>query len=222
MKEIILTVTLALVSQSLVFSQRIDTIYYNGKDEVVTENKYKYYRLARQDSDRIRVFDYSKHGRIKMSGAYKTSDFSEEIGPFYYYSRNRITQLEIHQPSQYPDIYLKYRNFLANIPQQPDSLKLMVTYHKNNSVRSIGYVSDCCLFTGPWYFFTKKGEPSYMLTYEYNNLNGLYIMFYDDVPFIKGEYRNNRKDGEWLYYYLDGKVRKTILYQDGKVIKTIR
>lgn len=220
MKKIATILILSSFCFELIMSQRIDTIYYNNKDKIASKNKFDYYRIARQDTDRVRVFDYYKSGKIRMSGAFRSFNFEEEIGPFYYYSKkDKITQLEVHQPSLYPEIYSKYKNYLDNIPKQPDSLKLIIRFHNNLTVRSIGYVSDCCYYFGPWFFFTKKGEPMYLVTYLSNSRNGTYIMFIDHKPYIKGQYINNEKDGLWTYYDFNEKVRKTVVYNNGKKIK---
>jgi antitoxin component YwqK of YwqJK toxin-antitoxin module len=222
MKKTILITLFASLSLGLLYSQRVDTIYYNSKDQVVTKKKYDYYRIARQDSDRVKVFDYSKSGKIKMSGAFKTFNFTEETGPFYYYSNKRVTQLEIHQPSQYPEIYNKYKSFLDNMPKQPDSLKLIITFYKNYSVQSIGYASDCCNWYGPYYTFTKNGELFYLETYLSNKLDGPFILYFNNSPLIIGQYKNGKKEGEWQYYTGKKKLEKTTIYKDGKVVNVIR
>ncbi|MGA1977990.1 MAG: hypothetical protein ABSG89_09070 [Bacteroidales bacterium] len=219
MKKIIIITILLITSLDFLYSQRIDTTYYNKKDQRVSRKKYCYYRVASQDSDRVKVFDYFKSGSIKMSGAYTSFDFSKEIGPFCYYSKNAIKQIEVHQPSLYPEIYNKFKNYIDKIPKQPDSLKLIITFYKNNSIYGIGYASECCFWYGPWYYFTKKGEPMIMYTYQFNNLDGPFVWFINYKPIIKGEYKNNKKDGKWLYYDNKEKIIKILIYKDGKVVE---
>jgi hypothetical protein len=140
------------------FGQKIDTIYYDKHWNPVTSKKYKYYRIARQDSNCVRVFDYFKSGKIQMSGGYKSFDLIEQTGPFYYYKRNRIYNLDVYELSKYPDILAKYKGVLDNFPMQPDSLVLSIFFFNNNKVKSLYFRHKCCTLDGPRLDFLKNGD----------------------------------------------------------------
>jgi antitoxin component YwqK of YwqJK toxin-antitoxin module len=220
----VFNILIILFSVSLEFlsGQRIDTIYYDKNDHVVSPKKYDYYRVAKQENQIVKVIDYDKSGKIEMTGAFQSFDFKKEIGPFYYYTHGRLNQLEVYQPNEYPEICSKFDSILKKIPKQPDSLKLMVTFHKNNKINSIGYISNCCYAYGPWYTYAKNGGLMFMDTYSNNLLNGPYIMYISNAPYIVGEYKNNKKEGKWMFYNFDRKVRKIIFYRDGKKITILR
>jgi antitoxin component YwqK of YwqJK toxin-antitoxin module len=205
-----------------VTSQRIDTIYYDKKWNSTTKKAFKYYRITRQDSNKVAIFDYYKSGRIQMSGGYKSFDFKEETGPFNYYKKNRIYHIQLYEPSKYPSFLLKFKGVLENVPQQPDSLYLSIYFNRNNTVNSIGYVSECCYYFGPWFYFSKKGDLIYMSTYFNDKLNGPHFVYINDKIWYSGTYKNGKRDGEWKFYFFDGVLKKTVYYDSGKVIKKIR
>ena len=156
-----------------------------------------------------------------MSGGYKTFDYIDATGPFYYYKKNRIDNMELYEPSKYPNILAEYKSVLENIPRQPDSLKLYVGFFKNKRVSVIGYISKCCYSFGPWLYLTRTGKPSYSLTYESNIRNGPFVFYGSDSEIlISGFYKNNKKDGKWLHYF-NGKLEHTTTYVNGNIVDRV-
>ncbi|GIS16558.1 MAG: hypothetical protein CM15mP117_19900 [Alphaproteobacteria bacterium] len=53
--------------------------------------------------------------------------------------------------------------------------------------------------------------------------NGLWLLFYTNGQLMgKGNYLEDREDGEWQYYLRDGRINQEISgnYKDGKKIKS--
>lgn len=190
--------------------QNIDTIFYDKNLNKASLKNYKYYRLVRHDADKVKVFDYSKSGQIQMSGSYKSIDFIDKTGPFFYYKGNRIEKLDIYEPFKYPEIVASYNSILTNLQQQPDSLNIRVLFHKNKRVRWIGYITKNEIYFGPGVFFTKKGQPKSMFTYNNGNLNGECVYYKKNRITMSGSFKDGKPYGEWHYYSKDGDIRKVL------------
>jgi antitoxin component YwqK of YwqJK toxin-antitoxin module len=201
--------------------QHVDTIYFDKHWNESTSNLYEYYGIVRQDSGMVRVFSYNKSGVIQSKEGFKKNDFKEKSGPSYYYNKNKLYAIEVYEPSKYPEILSRYKIIVDNIPVQPDSLKLRINYYKNTALSSIGYISECCYYYGIWYFFTKHGKPSKMITYDHDKRNGPYIWYDKDGIYLSGSYVNDEKDGEWKKYD-SGKLISTRLYHNGKFIRKLK
>ena len=222
MKTSLTTILIFTLFEIVSVGQKIDTTYYDWRDRKTTNKRYLYYRVARQDSNVVRVFDYYKPGQLKMSGGFKTFEFLEKTGPFNYYSNNRITHIELYEPSKYPNFLLKFKSILENFPPQPDSLKLEIFYYKNLNIKAIGYISECCHRFGQWYFFSEDNKLKEIANFINDKYDGPFIYFPDNYLGLIGSYKNNKKDGEWKYFSREGKLILTEYYLNNKKIKSIR
>ena len=223
MKKLFIAIFFLLIWTEISNCQEVDTLYYTLLFKEATPKKYTFYRVVRHDSDIIKVFDYWKNGEIYMSGGYKSDNFKEKTGPFKYYLNNRITRIMLYEPSKYPEFLSSFSGLLELIPQQPDSLYLVIYLFKNNKFHSAGYRSECCLRYGPWIFLSKNGKEAALETYKNNILHGPLEEYYLNQLWLKGSYKNGERDGEWLYYDTrNHSLYKTIIYSSGKKLKVIR
>ena len=99
MKKIFVLLLTLFIGFNLCFGQNIDTTYFDKNWNSTASKNYKYYRVAKRDSDFIKVTDYERNGDIQMTGGYKTFEFENETGPFYYYKNNLLTGFELYEPS---------------------------------------------------------------------------------------------------------------------------
>lgn len=216
------TITLFLCLLSLISNcncQKIDTIYYDKNWNETNYNNCKYYRIASQHSDIVKVVDYYKNGQIQMTGAFKSFDFEEETGPFYYYKKNKLTIFELYEPSRYPELLLSLKNTLERIPPQPDSLHLSISYYKNRKIESMGYFSDCCIRNGIWVYYSKNGKEEVVESFRNNLADGLLIVYRLNKLWSTIDYKDGKRDGEWRFYDKNEKVTKIIKYRNGEKIK---
>jgi hypothetical protein len=214
MKTYIFLIYLLISWTNYCSSQTIDTIYYNKNDQIASPKNFNYYRIARQDSGIVKVFDYDKSGKMKMSGGFKSFDLNDPTGPFYYYKKNRIEKLDLFEPSKYQEILANYTGQLKNIPRQPDTLNLRIFFYNNKKVKWIGYITKKGIYSGPGVFFTDKGELSSMFTSFKGILNGECTYYKNNKIIITGSFKDGKPNGKWLYYSKDGKIRKTNIYHD--------
>ena len=217
MRYIFLISIFLLVTQ-VGLSQRIDTIYYNADGNQVTEDSFDYYRIAIQKDSVVRVVDYDKKGNIKTTGAFKTFDFIHKTGPFFYFKKDKVYQLQIHEPSKYQKVLDRYGNYLEHIPKQSDSLMVLIHF-KKEKVQSIGYSSGCCSYHGIWLYFTKKGILWLKAEYLNDVLHGEVVFYINGIPLNNIQYKNGRKDGVAYFYDKEGKLKRIKHYKNGKVEK---
>jgi hypothetical protein len=223
MKKILLTVILLIVITKVLISQKIDTSYFDKNWNQTTSSNYKFYRIAKQNSNIVEVADYYRSNQIQMTGAYTSFEFSEEIGPFYYYKKGKVYHLQLYHPSNYPEILEKFLDQLKYINVLPDTFSLNVFFDQRGRIKSVGYRIDECNNYGTWIYFVGNSKfPSSLIEYQNNIRHGRYI-YYDNngVPAISGEYKFGKKEGAWEWSK-DGKVFLTDYWMDGKKIKTIR
>ena len=222
MKKIFVLLLTLFIGFNLCFGQNIDTTYFDKNWNSTASKNYKYYRVAKRDSDFIKVTDYERNGDIQMTGGYKTFEFENETGPFYYYKNNLLTGFELYEPSRYPKIYSSLNEIVKRIPQQPDSLILDINYFKDQTIKSIGYRHKCCDLIGTWFYFSKNGKYVTEESYKNNVGDGSSTVYFLNKIIISGNWKDGKKDGEWIFRFYDGQLRKTEVYQDGQKIKVIR
>ena len=219
MKKIIFLSFLLLSNNHPSECQKVDTTYYNLFNEEVSSKKYAYYRIAKQEENFVRVFDYYITGHLKMTGSYKSFEFIEKTGPFNYYSGDRVNEFRLYEPSKYPKILSSLGTVLNEIPQQPDSLYLVVYFHKNKKIDAIGYRRDCCFLEGTWMFFSKDGKSASVASYKNDIEEGPYTVYYNGKVLYSGFFKDGKKDGEWSFFGNDGKIYRTVFYHNGKKVK---
>jgi hypothetical protein len=222
MRHFLILLFYFLFNATYINGQQIDTIYFNKNWIQTTGKSFKYYRIARQDSNKIAVYDYYKSGRLQSSGAYTTFEFNKETGPFYYFKKNRLYHMEIYEPTKYQNNLSKFTSILALFPPQADSLNLSIFFYKNKKIKSIGYVSECCFTFGPWISFSRHGDLLEMVTRYNNKLDGPYFMYKDNKIVVSGSFKDDKRDDEWKFYDSGGILRNTIYFKTGKKVKKIR
>jgi antitoxin component YwqK of YwqJK toxin-antitoxin module len=206
-------------------AQQIDTIYYDNNWNVSNSKNYKYYRLFVEIDGEVKVTDYYRNGNIQMTGGYKSVDFKEPTGPFFYYDKkSKLTSLELYEPHLYPQIRAKLNKSEVKIPEIEDlSAILYVTYYKNETIRTIGYGFDKCTAHGTWLYFTKKGNLMFKYNYFLNEEDGECVWYWDNgKKWIIGNYKNGLKEGPWKHYNADGTLTKTVIFIEGKKLEKIR
>ena len=216
------TVT-AMLALSFCFTvstgQRVDTLYYDKNENPATKKHYNFYRVATQDSDFVKVIDYSKSGDVLMTGGYKSIQLTEKTGPFYHFTGNRLILFELYEPSKYPELLKPLESVMALIPKQNDSLHLEVFFYKNLQIDAVGYRNSCCILHGTWIYFSRNGKEMTIQSYNYNKREGPVSIYYKDKLFLTGYFSDGKESGEWKYYLVDGKVYRTKTYLDGKRVK---
>lgn len=204
-------------------SNNIDTVYYDKNWKVTTSKRYKYYRVLKQERSSIKVADYYRSGKIQMTGGLKKIDPEQWTGPIFYFDRKgQVTSFELYESSLYPEFQSNIINQNLNIAKN-DSLTLYGYYYKNGKLSSLGYGQDNCFRQGTWWFFYKDGNLKAKENYLNNLLQGEYSYYYENGSILyKGSFKDNKEDGATEYYSNDGKLKKTIFYSNGEIIKKVR
>lgn len=223
MEKCLWIIAFLIMLPRILVSQQTDTIYFDKNWNQATSKNYKYYRIATQKTNLVEVVDYTKSGSVQMTGAYRNMDFSEKIGPFQYYKRDRLEILKIYSPTKYPEILEKYPTQLKYLYVLSDSLILEFRYFKNGRINGIGNMIDECTYSGPYLSFKKNNDiPFCSAEFQNNVRHGKYVWYYRDGSlFLSGEYKNGEKNGVWEWMF-DGRLSKTDFWIDGKKVKTLR
>jgi hypothetical protein len=219
MKKMIILFFLLLSINHPSECQKVDTLYYNLFNEAVSSKKYAYYRIAKQEENFVRVFDYYRTGHLKMTGRYKSFELIEKTGPFNYYRGDRVYEFRLYEPSKYPEILSSLGTVINEIPQQPDSLYLVIDFYKNNKIDAIGYRRECCFQEGSWMFFSKDGKTASVETFKNDLSDGPCKAYNQGKVTLTGFFKDDKKDGEWSFFDNDGKIYKTVFYRNGKKVK---
>jgi hypothetical protein len=223
MKNTLLFIMLFFVKICLCTGQKIDTVYYTLFYKNASPKRYAIYRVVRNDSGIVKVFDYYKGGSIIMSGGFKSTDFKERTGPFRYYTNSKLKEFRLYEQSKYPEALMPFKVLLEKIPNQSDSLYLVMYFYRNKNIRSAGYRSECCKLVGTWLFFTEDGKSVMLENYKNNIIDGPVYGYDNGFNWLLGQYKEGKRDGDWVYYYVDDHTfYKKVIYKDGKKIKTIR
>jgi antitoxin component YwqK of YwqJK toxin-antitoxin module len=198
--------------------QEKDTTYFDKNDRITMSSNFHYYRVSEEKNGLVEVIDYRKPNQILMTGSYRSQYFNDPIGPFYYYKNNKLDQIEIFEPSKYPEVLSKYNDILKHIPKKPDSLHLVIRYFSNQRLRSVGYVSECCYNYGVWYFSSKNKNRTYFATYDNNKLNGPLEMYNKGKFKYSQNYLNDKLDGEWKSFTKDGALKSKTFWKNAKIV----
>jgi hypothetical protein len=225
MKLKFITIWITLLFNNVISAQIGDTIYFDKKFVETSSSDYAYFRLSAKYGDIIKVTDYFSDGKIQMTGGFKSLDFIEPTGPFFYYNKKgRITELEVYEPKMYPGILSDFIKLGISIPDDNDSLMIDGYYHKNGKIHGMGFAKDPCTAHGTWLYFNKHGNIYCQINFLNSKRNGKYIL-YDNfgIPFLEGYYKDGERDGPWEYFsYHSTQIRKTKFYKNGEKIKTVR
>ena len=215
---------LTFVSTFNIYSQKVDTVFYNKDQSVANKKKFFYYSIHKELDTIIQIGLYDKKNNLITYGYTKSLETEDNSGALYYYSKNhRLVHLQLYQPNNYPEILIKFSNEFKYLEMLPDTFSLNVYYNKDGKIKSIGYMSNSCQKSGVWLtYFGNSDHPTYIATYQDNKYNGSFSMFKNDgIPMISGIYKDDKKHGAWDSYY-KGKKILTDFYIDGKKVKTIR
>jgi antitoxin component YwqK of YwqJK toxin-antitoxin module len=223
-KSILIPIILISILNNCIQAQKVDSIFYDKDWNKSIINDFKYYRLYVQVGSLIKVTDYYKNGRIQMTGGFKSINFTEPTGPFFYYDKKkRISELKIFEPKNYPSIVSEINNSGIAVPFISDTLFFRAFYYKNGKIKSLGYGTNLCSWQGTWLYFRKNGDLDSKVNFLNDRPNGEYGYYFNSLcPFIKGYYKDGKREGNWEYYNLSGQLTKTVRYFNGNKIKTIR
>jgi antitoxin component YwqK of YwqJK toxin-antitoxin module len=224
MKKIITAFYFLFISINLCNSQKVDTTFFDKNANVTSKEKSFAYLVSKQDINTgiSTVNAYRKNGKIVLGGSFKTFDIKNMItdksGPFYYYKNEKLVKFKLFEPSEHPEVLSSLSKILENIPQQPDSLYLEINYYKNGSIESVGYRCTCCDLIGTWAYYSKDGKYMTLEPYKNNVINGLVKVYYLGKIIETGNYKNDKKDGEWYIYDTNGTLLRVDFYIDGHKI----
>jgi uncharacterized protein len=223
MRTTLFLIPLLFILINSISAQKIDTIYYNKNWIETNSNDFYYFRLFVKIGDIVKVTDYYKNGKTQMTGGYKSNDFKEQTGPFFYYNKKgHITNLEVYEPNKYSEIQIDLNNSGVLLPTESDSLVLFGEYYKNGKIKYLGYGRDLCSRQGTWLYYFKNGTISYKMNYLNNQLHGEYIIYLNNgSTYLRGNYSHDKKDGAWEYYSFSGKLKMTEYFSNGEKIKKI-
>lgn len=217
--------TIPILSLLLIFcsdysaGQRRDTIYYDKNWKEIENKNYKFYRVAFQYEGIVQVTDYYKFGKIQMTGTYKTFNFKDPTGQFFYYKKNGyFDQQTIYEPFKYPDLLSPIHDYLNLISPLPDSFSIQISYRKRGSIWGIGYVSDSCSCRSRMLYMSNKGNLWFQMSYLNNKSDGRFIKYYSNKIGITGQFKTGKKNGEWVFYNQDGTVQRKENYLNGEKI----
>jgi TonB family protein len=94
-------------------------------------------------------------------------------------------------------------------------------YYMNGKTKMTGTFSDdsCHVKQGDFAWYDSAGRDFHDCSYVANKENGVETYKYDNgqVNFT-GAYKNGEKDGDWIGYYLNGKISGKATYNNGKQI----
>ncbi len=148
----------------------------------------------------------SKKGEIESVKLFNKSGFlineftlhqNRRIGKDIKYDKNGITSIEeyLEDKTRY---YIKY-------------------YSKDNSILITGKYNESGGKEGPWTHYSKDGTIHHITNYQKSKKNGIHKSFKSNGKLsFKGNYKDGKKDGEWIYYSkLDDSIEETINYNNG-------
>lgn len=141
------------------------------------------------------------------------------LGSFTLFSQNKSTVTDGFVQFFYENGKVSSEGTMKN--GQPDGY--WKTYYPNGVLKSEGNRAFYKL-DSVWIFFTEKGDTNQIINYRNAQKNGYFYTYqwnYDSLPKKKGGliskelYIDDVKQG-LSYYYADGKLKRTILYKNGK------
>ncbi len=69
--------------------------------------------------------------------------------------------------------------------------------------------------------FNEQGDKTTEIYYRNNQMDGAYLVFYPGGELaVKGHYHQNLKEGEWIYYFINGKIDYSLTYSEGKPLNS--
>ena len=209
-----LLLILALMLLSKLNAQVIDTVYDDKNDNMATSEKFHHYHILEKENDLIKITGYKKSGKKFMEGHLKSYP-DEKTGAFNYYKTNILSETELYEINKYPDIQEKYKDILSYYTEISDSQSLGIKYYKSGKIKYFGFFEKCQL-ENIWYYFNKKGELSYSVSYHNGKADGEAKFYFNKEPQIIGIYKNGKKNGDWRYYDENFKLIKTVRYVNGR------
>jgi len=220
MKTVLMLLSLLIFFLDYTAGQNRDTIYHDKNWDEINYKNFKFYRIAFQDRGVVHVNDYYKTGKIKMTGTYKSFNFQDKTGQFLYYKENgHFFRQDIYEPFKYPSLLSQFKDYLNLLSPMPDSINIVISYRKNGAIWGIGYVSDSCDNRSRWLYISKKGDLYFQMSFINNKKDGRFISYNSNKICTVGQFKNGQKNGEWVFYDLDGRIIKKTNYLYGKDIR---
>jgi antitoxin component YwqK of YwqJK toxin-antitoxin module len=151
--------------------------------------------------------EFYKNSNIKLEENYK---FNKKHGIQKYYSENG----ELKELMEYKnDILVNHEKYLdegKEIISIEDGLASIKLYNSENKLIKKYFKNN------------KTGKPdSLSVTYNPDNGNKLSEIAYKNGKIIrKGKYLNNKKNGEWIIYWINGKKETHNTYQNGNLLSS--
>jgi antitoxin component YwqK of YwqJK toxin-antitoxin module len=214
---------LLFIQSNAIIAQKMDSMYFDKNFNVTKSKNFEYYRLYASINGVVKVTDYYKNGKVQMTGGFKSIDFKERIGPFYFYDRKgHVEEIQIYEPSKYPQIVSEINNSGIKLAPVADSLIFLASFYKNGNIQDLGYGMNFCNVTGTWLFFESNGKLEEIINYRDNIRDGDYFHYFLNRIKIIGHYHDGKEDGAWEYYNYHGQLYLTNYYSNGEKIKAIR
>lgn len=199
MKPISILITLHLILNCCeAMAQDTITVYYDTNWVVV---KYKseasFYRKAFRDSNSYwKVYDYYMNNKIQMTGTFTTSGFTTKNGQFAYYHLNGQKQSE--------------GNILKN-----KKVGYWYEWYDSGKKQSEGkFVND--KRDSIWNYYDNEGKIRHVEKFISGKLTYMTSYFSNGNLWCKGPYVHDMRDGEWLFWNVDGRLYMRGFYNKGK------
>ncbi|MEZ4721658.1 MAG: hypothetical protein R2813_07280 [Flavobacteriales bacterium] len=187
-----------------------------GKEQVRYEGQFK------NDKPVGTFFYYYQTGEKSSEVSYIGEDGVQSDAKFFHV--NGTVMGEGKYLNQKKDGVWKYyddQTILSSVePYKAGKLEGVVkVYFLNGKVAAeIPYVNG--LKNGPFVEYFSDGSVRMQGTYQDNTYTGEYVQnFPTGKPMIKGQYTAAVKDGLWIYYADDGRVKAQQVFKKGKMIK---
>ncbi len=198
MKKVLFIMLFILLSVMTSFAQLIK-VFYGATGPVTDSSNARFYILKNHISDSVWITkQYSMDNIISIIGTYKDEDLSIPNGFFVYYNKAAL--------SDFP----------------PNSKVKEIAPGIVNYVKTTGEFHDGTK-NGSWTEYNSDGSKLFVNTYKNDHLNGLYERYHnhDTVVSVRGNYVNDKREGDWYVLSKHGHVMRKELYKNDKVINTV-
>jgi len=172
--------------------------YENGNPKIIEnyENGMLNHREVFFENGSLKVEENFRFN--KKQGIQKYYDDKSVLKELEEYNNNKLIRHE------------KYTNEGKELISIVNNLSKIKTYNSNNKLIKLAYEN----------IVTKKPD-SLCVTYNPENGNKLEETAYNEGKIIrKGKYSNNKKDGKWVNYWLNGKKETHLHYKEGVLLSS--
>lgn len=204
-----------------------DTVYFNEDWKIASNSNYTYFRVLKDDGDRLLITDHYSNGMIQMTGAVANTQENlllakslrklegHEVGEFNWYFKNGIRYQSIdYNPS------LEGLDSLLLSDVNTDSLRYEKTYYMNGSVKEEGLIIAKDTPHGKRIRYHKEGPVKSETTYDRGVIIRTKYTYRDSGVMISStEYDNGKKHGKEKYFDHLGRLKVTRVYDHGNMKK---